>query len=265
MEEIEAVVRKFHLRQIEMRKLDGDITIACYISGKFVDSTRITTIDLKNLSETLCQMNKPKKMFACSIISTADRSEKIVCITCDPNWHLYGNVSRLFSMPFSDCDECDSRHVKSIEDAIREGFAENRLDVIVKAQEEAFDDEGATCFMDLVFCNDTDRIIFDLDKCITSVSCCLNHLNLNLVHFELHDLQGNWNHMRICLAVDKIITKSNIFTKGPEVMPELKIKQSQRNNGLGQFFLYVLLSFTITAVVGSVSQSFRERILQVFF
>ena len=265
MEQIEAVVRKFHLRLIEMRKLDGDIIIACYISRKFVDSTRITTIDLKSLSETLCQMNKPKKTFACSIISTADRTEKIVCITCDPHWHLYGNVSGHFSMPFSDYDECESKHLKSIEDAIREGFAENRLDVIASAQEEAFDDEGATCFMDLVFCNDTDRIIFDLDKCITSVSCCLNHLNLNLVHFELHDLQGEWNHMRICLAVDKIIRKSNIFTKEPEVMHELKIKQSQRNDGLRQFCLYVFLSFTITAVVGCVSESFRERILQVLF
>lgn len=265
MEQIEAVVRKFHLHQIDMRKLDGDITVACYISGKLVDSTRITTIDLKSLSETLSEMNKAKKMFACSIISTADRREKIVCITRDPHWHLYGNVSRLFSMPFSDYYESESRHMKSIEDAIIEGFAENRLAVIVTAQEEAFDDDGATCFMDLDFCNSTDRIIFDLDKCITSISCFLKHLNLNMVHFELHDLQGEWNHMRICLAVDKIITKSNICTKEPELMPKLKMKQSQRNDGVQQFFLYVILSFTITAVFGYISQSVRERILQVFF
>ena len=265
MDQIQRIVRKFHLHQIEMRKLDGDIVIACYTSNKRVDSTRITSVDLKSLSETIQEINKPTKIIACSIISTADRSEKIVCITFDPHWHLNGNVSRLFSNPLYQTSKREITHVKAIEDAITYGFAENGLDIIVDTQEEAFDDEGATCFLDLIFCNDTDRIIFDIDNCITTVSSCLLDLNLGLIHFELHDLQGEWNHMRICLTVEKNISKSCILKRESNVIYTQGAKTSERKHEPRQFFLYVLLCFTVTAIFVWISNASRERILQVFF
>lgn len=265
MDVIQRIVRKFHLHQIEMRKLDGDIVIACYISNKRVDSTRITSVDLKSLSETIQEINKQTKKISCSIISTADRSEKIVCITFDPHWYLNGNVSRLFSTPFYQSSKRDKTHVTAIEDAITYGFAENGLDVIVDTQEEAFDDDGATCFLDVIFSNDTDRIIFDIDKCITTVSSFLLDLNLDLIHFELHDLQGEWNHMRICLTVEKNTSKSCIMKKESNVICTRGAKTREIKDELRQLLLYGLLCVAVAAFFVWISNASTERILQIFF
>lgn len=266
MNQIEDIVKKFHLHQIENRKLDGDISIACYTSRKCVDSTRISTIDLKSLWETVYAKNKQKKMFACSIVATADKRDKVVCIMCDPHWHLYGNVSRLFSMPIPAIYEFNIEEVKSIEDAVRYGFAENGLDVIVRTQEEAFDDAGATCFMNLIFQGNENRIIFDLDCVMRSISFCLSYIHLELIHLELHNLQGDWNHMRLCLTVEKISSKTKILPNEEEKQQShLQIHTSKIHDGQRQVFLRVFLCFTVAAIFVCISQSFRERILHIFF
>lgn len=265
MDTLDSLVKAFSLRLIEKRELDGDVSIACYTSGKFVDLTRITTVDLTSLHEMLSKMNKQNGLFACSVISTADRKEKVVCFTCDPHGYLQGRMSQMFSSGSKHTYQSEKEEVKSIEDAVRQGFAPLGLDVIASTQEEAFDDTGATCFMDLVFSRKDDRLIFDLDHIMTHLSLSLAHLNLDLTHLELHDMHGEWNHMRICLTVEKIPMKSTIFTKEKRIDSDLKGHTANRDDGIGQVILFLLLSLAITAFFVTFSQSVRERVLHILF
>lgn len=263
--------RLFQLHHIDTRHLDGDVVICCFVSAKPVESTRITCIDLMQLEEVLRRINREQNILACSIVATAERNEKIICVVYDPHWHLKGKLSHLLT-PDIHIKTSDTAHVRSIHDAIRNGFAKNGLNVSVTTEEEAFDDTGAICFMDVIFSDESNCLAFDLKQCMESISYQLTSMKLNLLHFKLFDLHGQWNHMRVCLSVEKRPEKINFIGHNrennmgsEEAVPIITRKDGNRQASRRGLFLLWLLSIAFTTLTFGLLRYGKEGILYLFF
>ena len=247
------LAKRLGLYCIGKRPLHGDITICSFICIKRVNSTRITAIDLMELMELVNGYHTEGSvpLHSC-IVATADKKEKMICIAHDPHGLLADGLIPLFCQS-DQWKKNEIGSISSLEDAVVMAFSDCRVSASVSTEEEAFDETGATCFMEVTFATGSaDSVALDLDIFFSSISKHLSPLNLNLVECKLYDFQCVWKNMRLCISVEKKSRKIHFTENNRIVYSEIeegKVDVTGNGKGRGGLFLFPILSLFVSSLV----------------